>query len=316
MATIKDVARVAQVSAATVSYVLNDSAPVREETRARVLAAVTALGYQPNQQARNLQRQRTGTLGLILTTRRTNIPSDDFDLGPLLVQCVTTAARFGYSLLVLPSLDHAPAAHGVADGWIMLAAEEQPQLGPQVWATWPPRGSLAPAVICDGAAAAERAVAALVATGRRRIALITPPTGTVGSARWYLGYRRALRHAGLAFDPMLVVEPEGRSGAAGAAALEALASSGSDFDGLLAAGGALAYGVIQAAERAPGRLGHDWSLIAGADGPLVAGAGISALRWPTEAWGTALTEHLVALLNGETPPQRTLLHPALIIRQS
>ena len=65
MPTIKDVARMAHVSPATVSYVLNESAPVSVETRARVLAAVASLGYQPHQQARNLQRQRTGTLGML-----------------------------------------------------------------------------------------------------------------------------------------------------------------------------------------------------------------------------------------------------------
>lgn len=317
MTTIKDVARAANVSPATVSYVLNQSAPVREETRVRVLAAVAALGYQPHQQARNLQRQRTATLGLVLNVDRATLSSHEvaFDLGPLLLQCVLTAAQAGYSLLVVSPSVAAPTGHGLADGWIMLDAQHT-QPGPRIWATWPPRNDPAPAVICDGAAAAERAVVTLRALGRSRIALITPPAGGTDTARWYLGYRRALRRAGLAFDPTLVIEPVGRSVNDGAAALEALTASGTRFDGVLAAGGALAYGIAQATPQVAGRLGQDWNLIAGTDGPLVAGAGISALHWPTERWGALLTQYLVALLNAEMPPQRTLLNPSLVVRHS
>jgi DNA-binding LacI/PurR family transcriptional regulator len=52
--TIRDVARRARVSTATVSYVLNDSRPVGTETRERVLRAVKELGYRPSVIARGL----------------------------------------------------------------------------------------------------------------------------------------------------------------------------------------------------------------------------------------------------------------------
>lgn len=64
--TIRDVARAAGVSIATVSRVLNDAARVTEETRSRVRTVVDALGYSPHGGARSLITRRTRTLGVLL----------------------------------------------------------------------------------------------------------------------------------------------------------------------------------------------------------------------------------------------------------
>jgi len=66
MANMKDIARMAGVSLGTVSHVLNDSAPVREAVRLRVLQAVQAVGYQPSQLARGLRRDKTNVIGMII----------------------------------------------------------------------------------------------------------------------------------------------------------------------------------------------------------------------------------------------------------
>ena len=68
--TIKQVAQHAGVSRATVSRVLNDHPKVDPELRARVLASVAALNYQPNAVARSLRRQQTRTIGLIVPDNR------------------------------------------------------------------------------------------------------------------------------------------------------------------------------------------------------------------------------------------------------
>lgn len=67
MASIKDVASRAGVSVATVSRVLNDHPSVRPDTRTRVLAAVTELGYRPNAVARSPRTDQTRTLGLVIS---------------------------------------------------------------------------------------------------------------------------------------------------------------------------------------------------------------------------------------------------------
>lgn len=65
-ASIKDVAKEAGVSIATVSRVLNDVDVVNEETKKKVLAAIKKLGYRPNIVARSLKTQKTSTIGIII----------------------------------------------------------------------------------------------------------------------------------------------------------------------------------------------------------------------------------------------------------
>ena len=66
--TIYDVARVADVSLATVSRVLNNPEKVKPKTRERVLAAINELGYRPNAIARGLASRRSTNVGLIVPT--------------------------------------------------------------------------------------------------------------------------------------------------------------------------------------------------------------------------------------------------------
>lgn len=70
--TIIDVARVAGTSKSVVSRVTTGKGPVKDETRARVLAAMDALGYQLNPAARSLVSGRTGTVGLLLRNARSD----------------------------------------------------------------------------------------------------------------------------------------------------------------------------------------------------------------------------------------------------
>jgi len=66
LVTIKEVAKLAGVSTTTVSYVINKTRFVSEETRAKVLKAINELGYHPNIVARSLRSRRTGTVGLMI----------------------------------------------------------------------------------------------------------------------------------------------------------------------------------------------------------------------------------------------------------
>ncbi len=64
--TIKDVAKLAEVSISTVSRVINDSKPVSPEARRRVLAAIEELDYQPNEVARSLVTKKSNIVGIIV----------------------------------------------------------------------------------------------------------------------------------------------------------------------------------------------------------------------------------------------------------
>src|SRR4030042_996845 len=66
--TIKDIARVANVSHTTVSRALNNKSRIRNETKEKILSIARELNYQPNFIARSLVMKRTKTLGLVITT--------------------------------------------------------------------------------------------------------------------------------------------------------------------------------------------------------------------------------------------------------
>ena len=83
MVSIKDVARRAGTSFKTVSRVINDDPAVREETRARVQAAIEELGYRPNSAARTMRSQRSGVIGFISDRVTTQPHSGDILRGAL-----------------------------------------------------------------------------------------------------------------------------------------------------------------------------------------------------------------------------------------
>jgi LacI family transcriptional regulator, repressor for deo operon, udp, cdd, tsx, nupC, and nupG len=93
-ARLRDVAARAGVSIRTVSNVVNGYAPVSDEMRARVEAAVAELGYRPNLMARNLKQGRTGLIALV-------VPELDVPYFAELARAVvTTARRHGYTVVV------------------------------------------------------------------------------------------------------------------------------------------------------------------------------------------------------------------------
>jgi DNA-binding LacI/PurR family transcriptional regulator len=100
VATMNDVARLAQVSVSTVSYVLTGTRPISQATRDKVLAAMVELDYQPNAMARGLASRRSGILGLMLPM------GERGGLGATEAAFVTGAAEAassaGYHLLLYP----------------------------------------------------------------------------------------------------------------------------------------------------------------------------------------------------------------------
>ncbi|WP_448375037.1 LacI family DNA-binding transcriptional regulator [Fervidobacterium sp.] len=100
MATIKDVAKRAGVSISTVSYVLNNTGKVSEETRQRVLKAVEELNYVPNSFAKGLKRQQYDLIALIVH----EIKGPFYDSLVRGIQDVLHS--FGYNLLIYCTLEN------------------------------------------------------------------------------------------------------------------------------------------------------------------------------------------------------------------
>lgn len=206
MATIREVARHAQVSAATVSRVLNGNGKVHPDLARRVRAAVEALAYQPNSVARNLRRSESSLWAVI-------VPDVGNPFFTSMVRGVEDVAQgAGYSVVLCNSDESlskeasyigAAAAERMAGVVISPASTSDTdvtplrELGiPVVAVDRRLSGDSADTVLVDNERAAEEAVEHLIDMGYRRIACITGPQQAMTASERLAGYRRALRHRG------------------------------------------------------------------------------------------------------------------------
>jgi LacI family transcriptional regulator len=217
LATIRDVAREAGVSIATVSRVFNGSTRVREDTRLRVWAAATGLDYWPNGAARSLTTNRTHTIGVLLPDLYGEFFSE-------VIRGIDQAAhREGSQILTSISRSDADTLiasarmmQGRTDGLIVMAADESCAVAIERIRRRFPIVLLNPHAPVDGCCSvsisnregAFAVVDHLVRMGHTRIATITGPAGNVDADERLRGYRDALQRSGLETDPALELTGE------------------------------------------------------------------------------------------------------------
>jgi len=179
--TIKDVARAAGVSPATVSRTLAAPGLVRHETRERVQRAVAALGYKPNRAARGLITGRTGNLGLI-------VPDLTNPFFPGVVKGVQTRARESDYAVFLADTDEDPTVEAdtvrnlakQVDGIVLCSPrmgedEIRALVGETPMVMLNRRVGRLPSVTVNNADGIRQAIAHLTALGHRRIAYVPGP---------------------------------------------------------------------------------------------------------------------------------------------
>ncbi|WP_376788480.1 LacI family DNA-binding transcriptional regulator [Thermoflexus sp.] len=330
MATIRDVARRAGVSPATVSYVLNHSGPVRPETRERVLRAIAELGYHPHAGARQLKRRRSDTVGLILPTGERRL-SDPFFL-ELIHALGDACADHHLDLLIATCQDPTADLRLIdrlykgrrVDGFLLIDLQRQDPRIPHLLQAGIPFVAFGrvegngefPWVDVDGAAGMREAVAFLVGKGHRRIAYLSPPLSFTFAYHRFRGYQQGLSEADLPFDGTLVritrLTMEG-----GYEAAWALLREGARFTALIAATDLMALGAMRALHEAGRTPGQDVAVIGFDDIPMAAQAHppLTTLRQPMDQIGRALVRAWLAAVNGESLPP-TLIPPTLIRRES
>lgn len=207
-ATIRDVARRAGVSTATVSRVLAGIGNHRSETIAAVRSAAEELDYRPSAVARSLRIRRTRTLGLVITDIRNPFFPD-------LVQAADVAARAaGYSILLgSAAYDEERALHyldlmvdGRVDGVIIASSQVSAPSWrrllaspvPVVVVNAEPVGQPVSVITSDNHAGARIAAEHLIELGHRRIAYVRGSESFTAERPRLEGFREACRAAGLA----------------------------------------------------------------------------------------------------------------------
>ncbi|MFC9428962.1 LacI family DNA-binding transcriptional regulator [Streptomyces sp. NPDC056987] len=326
MAAIKDVAAEAGVSAATVSRVLNDHPSVSPESRARVLAAVAALGYRPNAVARSLRTDETRTLGLVIS----DVLNPYFTS---LARAVEEEARaLGYSVII-GNADERPELqdHHVRtlldrriDGLLLSPADRGAKLildavraaTPVVFVDrWIP-GVDVPVVRADGRAAVRELVAHLLALGHRRPAIIAGPAATTTGSERVDAFRAALGEHGVALPEAYIGQGDFQA-ESGRRAAERFLDLPRPPDAVFAADNLMALGALDAFRARGLRVPEDIALAAFDDIPWFVHTDppITAVAQPTDELGRAAVRALVERIAGREPPSVTL--PArLVVRSS
>ncbi len=330
--TRDDVAALAGVSSAVVSYVVNDGPrPVSATTRQRVLDAIRTLGYIPNQAARSLAGRRTRTLGLIAPTLANPVWSglalgvNDVALPESFLPMVCDVEgddhlelRFAEILaskqvdgvIVVPTADPATTLDILASASIPVVVVER--LTP-----------LAPSVVVDAETTGRLVTRHLLDLGHRHIVYLREHASRFHSRHRLEGYRAALYEAGVTTDDRYVFD-------AGPSRLDSIvegarAAAEDIFDldprptAVFAHNDLIAIAVVQAARRRGVRIPDDISVIGVDDieaGRYVQPA-LTTVPFPSRELGRVATRTVLEMIDGGTPPGATVIPPSeLVVRAS
>jgi len=322
MATISDVAARAGVSTATVSRTLNGKSTVDPELAARVLAAAEELGYQPNGLARNLRRQETAVLALIISDVEnpffTSIARGVEDL----------AQVSGYSVVLCNSDENEDKERQYLDVALqervagVLLSPTGPatnvtrlrRLGiPVVAVDRPLPGTDGDQVLVDTRRAARHAARHLVAAGYRQVGCLTGPAGVRTADDRLAGYLDAVGE-----ENALYRRAEYRAEGARRAAGELL-DSAAPPDALLVANSTMAIGVLEALAGRGLRSGRDIGIVSFDDAPwtTLIDPPLTVVAQPAYEIGRVAAQLLLARIADSTrEPVTTTLDAQLIERQS
>lgn len=323
-ATIRDVARAAGVSVATVSRAMNGADNVLPETKRRILDAARSLRFTPSGAARSLITRRTDTIGALLPDLHGEYFSE-------LIRGIDRAARArGLHLLVSSShgdADEAAAAlramNGRVDGLLMMS----PHVDAEFLSLNLP-ANLPAVLINTGVDLASRVRFAvdnyggarvmtrhLAASGRKRIAFVCGPAGNDESQERLRGYRDGLR----AGARELVVEGDFTE-ESGWAAGRRIAQMKPRPDAVFAANDMMAIGCMAALGEAGLRVPEDVALAGFDDIPIAryVAPSLTTIRVPIAALGAAALDALVKVVERPEPSSAytTVLPVELIVRRS
>ncbi len=213
-ASIKDVAREAGVSIATVSRVLNDVDVVNEETKKKVQDAIKKLGYRPNIVARSLKTQKSRTIGII-------IPDISNQFYPEIVRGAEDVANIYNYNIMLCNTDLDPEKEmeylrvlkeKMVDGVIYMSNSLEPEIIELVKSLELPvtlvettdRENTFPSVTIDNVKAAFEATEYLIKKGNKKVAYIGTYEDSVNAAAYrFSGYKEALSKNNMEFDKSL-----------------------------------------------------------------------------------------------------------------
>lgn len=327
---IQDVAKLADVSTATVSRALATPERVSPEARARVLEAIAKTGYVPNPAARTLRSQKTYMVLVVLPDLANTFFSK------ILRGIEETLFEAGYGMII-SDLDGSPekeahfaafTAAGRVDGAILLNGhlfgQSREGEGKPARITIPLvalcegiPGADIPQIEIDNRAAASRMTRHLASLGHRSIAYVSGPAINILERERFQGYMDGLAASGLPFDPALVI-PGDYTIESGTRAGQNIVARQDRPTAVFCTSDEMAIGLMRTLFSAGLRVPADIS-VAGFDDIEFAGVAepaLTTIRQPRRELGQAAASALIDLLQGRSSPKRIRLETELVSRDS
>jgi DNA-binding LacI/PurR family transcriptional regulator len=326
---ISDVAHHAGVSPSTVSYVLSGKRAISQETKERVWGAIAKLGYRPHAGARALASSRANVVALVLPLRSgVHLPV----VMQFAVSVVTSAREHDHDVLLLTEQEgeaglRRVAASSMVDGVLVMDVqlhdERLPVLRsldrPAVLIGVPEDPTGLTCVDLDFTAAGAACVGHLADLGHRQVTLIgSPPEVYARETGFAERVEQGFHETARLRDMRSSAHPCAPSAEAVEDLLDALLRVHPDLTALVVHNEPLVEPAIRALRRAGRSVPDQVSVVAicpdevAEQGPLP----VTSVRIPSEELGHRAVDLLMALLDGGTVPETTLLAPELIVRAS
>lgn len=327
--TIRDVARQASVSVATVSRYINQNAPVSPEVAERLDKVMAELRYVPHAAARHLASRKTRVVGLLLN----NLHNDFFV--PLLNGVEAVTREKGYNLII--ATYHAnsrnqmnpPIGPHNTDGLLVfsdgLFDEDLASLHTSgfpmvlVHRTPPPTAPI-PSVTVENIAITHQLIDHLIQVhGRRRIMFLRGPEYQEDSLKREMGYKSALQANGIPFDENLLLNGEFERDIA-YQVMDHFLGNGNRvaFDAIFTGDDDAAIGVLRALHKHGLKVPEDVAVIGFDDlgfAPFL-NPPLTTVRAPTESVGRIATKKLFDIIENQTSEEVVILPTEIIFRRS
>ncbi|MCK4259219.1 MAG: LacI family DNA-binding transcriptional regulator [Halanaerobiales bacterium] len=331
--TIKDVAKLANVSPSTVSRVIAGNKRISLATHEKVKKAMDEIGYYPNANARSLVNNSTEMIGLVLSRSVVAALSNPFF--PEIIRGITSIAqKYGYSLLLSSSKDHFEEEEEAlrmlrerrVDGLLVLASRVNDSLiqkvqhgnHPIVLVGRVPNDDELYWVNNDNVESAKKAVTYLTELGHQKIGLLSGSMEYIMSQDRLEGYQLGLSQAGISYDSTLIEEVE-FTVESGTQGMMKLLEKHPDLTAVFATDDILAIGAIQMLKNKGLAVPKDISVIGFNDGPFASyiDPSLTTIRIPIYEMGVTAVGMLIKIIKGEEISQRQVsLSTELIIRDS
>lgn len=322
--TIREVAKRAGVSVATVSRFYNGTGPVRDSTQARIRDAATALRYVPNMAARVLNTNQTHTLGVLLPDLYGEFFSE-------IIRGVDQAARQqGYHILLSSSHSDVAEAEsalramsGRVDGLILMSPDLDtdrldaliPADLPAILVNRQPHDGYSTLTI-DNAGGARLMTSHLLGLGHAEVAFISGPRANHDAQQRLQGWRDAHRDAGRPVSGLPFAYGDFAE-ASGYDAAGRLLDRAPNLTALFAANDSMAIGALRRLEEAGRRVPHDIALAGFDDIPVAryVSPALSTVHVAISSLGAKAVDTALRAIEGR-PPTATRLAAQLVLRES